>query len=79
MQDLYILIAKVLEINVAAVGPETGPGNEPRWDSFSHVHVMIAVEDRYGIELNPEEIATLLTVNDIASLLRSMGVEGLEA
>lgn len=78
MKDLYILIAKVLEIDVAAIGRDTGPGNEPRWDSFSHVHVMIAVEDRYGIELNPEEIATLLTVNDIALMLRSKGLEGLE-
>lgn len=75
MDELCKIIAKVLQVPSEVVGPETGPANQAQWDSFHHVHVVMAVEERYGIEMAPEEIATLLSVNDIAKKLRSKGVE----
>ena len=78
VNDLCKLVAATLKLDLASVGPETGPGTEPRWDSFNHVHLMMAVEDRYGVELEPDEIAGLLSVSDIASMLHAKSVDGFD-
>ncbi len=75
MDELCRLIAKVLQVPPELVGPETGPANQAKWDSFHHVHVVMAVEEKYGIEMALEEIATLLSVGEIAEKLRSKGIE----
>ena len=74
MDELFDLVAEALNVDRESVTAETGPLTESQWDSFRHVHLVMAVEEKYGIEMNPQEIVGLLSVGDIASLLRSKGV-----
>ena len=74
MDELFDLVAEALNVDRESVTAETGPLTESQWDSFRHVHLVMAVEEKYGIEMNPQEIVGLLWVGDIASLLRSKGV-----
>ena len=78
MDELCQLVAGVLRVKFETVKPETGPRNESHWDSFHHVHIVMAVEEKYGIELEPNEIASLLSVNDISALLKSRHIEGFD-
>ena len=75
MDELLDLVAGVLKIERTTVTAATGPLNHSQWDSFHHVHIVTEVEEKYGIEMTPEEITALLSVDDIALLLRSKGVE----
>lgn len=75
MDELLDLVAGVLKIDRSGITTETGPLNQSQWDSFHHVHIVTEVEEKYGIEMTPEEITALLSVGDIASLLRSKGAE----
>jgi acyl carrier protein len=75
MDELLDLVAEALKIDRESVTAATGPLNESQWDSFRHVHLVMAVETKYGVEMSPQEIVGLLSVGDIASLLRSKGVE----
>lgn len=75
MNDLCRLVAETLKLDPATVSPKTGPLTEPQWDSFHHVHLIMAVEDRYGVELEPNEIAGLRSVDDIALMLHARGVD----
>ena len=75
MDELFDLVAGALEVDRESVTAETGPLTEPQWDSFRHVHLVMAVEEKYGVEMNLQEIVGLLSVGDIASLLRSKGAE----
>lgn len=74
MKQLCRFVAGVLEVEPAVVGPETGPLTLPKWDSFNHIHLVVAIEDTYGIELSPDEIVSLLSVSDVARLLQEKGV-----
>jgi len=79
MDELFNLVAEALDVEPGSVTAETGPLNEAKWDSFRHVHLVIAVEEKYRIQLSPQEIVGLLSVCDIASLLRSKGIESFSA
>ena len=74
MAEIRAVVAKTLNVPLAAVGPTTGPQTLSQWDSFAHVHLMVAIEDHYKIELDPEEIATMISVAEIARALARKGV-----
>ena len=74
MKQLCHLVAGVLKVDPSMVGPESGPLTLSQWDSFHHVHIVVAVEESYGVELSPDEIVGLLSVSDIAGALRKKGV-----
>lgn len=71
---LYSLVAETLSVPLDEITPQSGPLTLPQWDSFHHVHLMVAIEEQYGIELGVEEISTMITVEEIARVLHRKGV-----
>ncbi len=74
MKQLCQLVAGVLEVDPGIVGLESGPLTLSQWDSFHHVHIIVTVEETFGVQLSPDEIVSLLSVSDIADALRKKGV-----
>ena len=74
MPHLCELVADTLKVSRDAVNLESGPLTLPQWDSFNHLHLMVAVEERYKIELGPDEIATMISVQDIMRILQEKGM-----
>ncbi len=72
--QLCQLVADTLNIPTEAVTLDAGPAMLPQWDSFNHVHLIVAIEDRYKIELDGDEIATMISVREIARVLQERGV-----
>jgi acyl carrier protein len=43
----------------------------PGWDSFKQIEIIIAIEERYGIELTSKEIDALHNVGDLIAIVTS--------
>jgi acyl carrier protein len=41
------------------------------WDSFKHIEIVLAAEERFGVSFSTREIDTLHSVGDLASLISS--------
>jgi acyl carrier protein len=54
--------------NITAV---SSPETLENWDSIQHLNLVLAVEERFGLQLSPEEIEQLKTVGDAAKLVES--------
>ena len=74
MPGLFALVADTLKVSRDAVNLDSGPLTLPQWDSFNHLHLVIAVEECYKIELRVDEIATMISVKDIMRILQEKGV-----
>lgn len=74
MKRLCELVAGVLKVAPDQIDPESGPLTLSQWDSFHHVHIIVTVEETFGVQLSPDEIVSLLSVSDIADALRKKGV-----
>lgn len=74
MNELCAFIAEALKVEPSLVTEQSGPLTLSAWDSFQHLHVMMAIEEKYGVEIPVEQVVTLLTVGDIAALLRAKGI-----
>ncbi|MBL6947007.1 MAG: acyl carrier protein [Rhodospirillales bacterium] len=63
------LLAYVLEIDLADVGPNARENEFETWDSLGHMRLVAAIEQHLGRTLSAREIVGLETVEGIAALL----------
>ena len=61
-------VSKVLKTDVHA---NTSLKNCDRWDSLMHIHIMIALEEAFDINFEPEEIALMTNVNLIVQTIKN--------
>lgn len=74
MNKLCRFVAEILGVEHDEVGPDTGPGIIPKWDSLAHIQLVAAMEETYEVQLSMDEIINLFSVRDIVTLLEEKGV-----
>lgn len=52
----------------------TGPGAIPAWDSLGHVTIMAALEEKYSVSLELDEVMQIQSIADIKNVLMTKGV-----
>ena len=67
--DLYNLIAKSLNIDVATVSDDLSVGSISEWDSLAHVGLIAAVELEYDIQFEIDEVIDLEEVIDFWEII----------
>ncbi len=66
---VYGIVADVLNVPVAEVGPESSPETVENWDSVHHLNLILALEQAFDLQLDPEEIDAMNSVKQILALL----------
>jgi len=74
-QQLREVMATALNIGADTIAETSTQGDFPAWDSVGHVHLMVALEDAFGVELQIEDFAKLASVPAILDYLRSRGID----
>ncbi|MBO9108718.1 acyl carrier protein [Agrobacterium sp. S2/73] len=49
---------------------DTTAADVPGWDSFGHVQLMFELEDRYGLNIDPQQALTCSNVGDLIDMVR---------
>ena len=71
-EDLRALVAEILELEVGEVAPEASFPADLGMDSLQKTAVVVALEQRFGVVLEPEQAAG---AQSVADLLRLSGGE----
>jgi acyl carrier protein len=61
--EVRTLIAEVLGLSPGRVHENLGYGDVPQWDSLHHVELVLALEDRLGVQIEPEQMVELGNVS----------------
>lgn len=48
----------------------------PNWDSLAHMALVVAIEEEFGVELEPEQLLQIESLDSAAKILRELGVAG---
>ena len=67
------LLADAIGVETAAVPEDAGLGTFERWDSLAHMRLILALEQRIGRLLDPDEAVAIDCLADVARLLNSDG------
>ena len=56
------VFSDVLETPLDEIQPQSNPDTVESWDSINHLNLVMAIEQEFGIELDPEEIEQMMSV-----------------
>lgn len=75
MDAVRRLIADTLRLPPEAISRESSIENTDAWDSLKHMELILSIEERFGLTLDGDEIARMISVAEVEEVLRSKGVE----
>lgn len=71
---LSVIVAGVLRVNRGDITDGLDMEETGTWDSLSHMELIAAIEDEFGIELTADEIISMRSVGAIKTVLRQKSV-----
>jgi citrate synthase len=74
-EQLRETVAATLKVDPATITETSSHRNVRTWDSLGQVSLMVALEDTFGIRLEPEDFPKLTSVAAILAHLRAEGFE----
>ena len=70
---VQMLLAEAIQVPPEMVTPDLAFGDIPQWDSLGHMEVMLKLEDVYGVQIDTDSIAGLVSVPEICRFLEENG------
>ena len=72
-QEIYAQLTPifhdVLDDDSLVLTPELNAASVPDWDSFNHIHLIVAVEARLKIKFQAAELESMQTVGHMVALI----------
>jgi acyl carrier protein len=63
--------ADVLQLRPDRINPQTSPQQVESWDSVQHLTLVLALEQAFEVELTPEEIEGMHSIEGIVAVLEA--------
>ncbi len=70
-ERIQLLLAEAIQVPPELVTPELAFGDLPQWDSLGHMEVMMRLEDEFGVAINADTIADLVSVPEICKYVEA--------
>ena len=67
------LVVDLFNVPLEAVNESSSPVTIESWDSLQQLNLALALEQEFGLRLEPEEIQGLTDVRSIVALIESKG------
>lgn len=63
------IMAAVLETDESSITPTAGPDNFEKWTSIRHMHLVLALEETFGIQFDDDEVPALVSYQAITQAI----------
>jgi acyl carrier protein len=70
-EQVRAVAADVFQVPIERITPDSSPEVLESWDSVQHLNLVLALEQEFGIQFEPEEMDRMKTVGAIAELVQS--------
>jgi len=71
LEKLTPLFREIFLDETIVVKPETTAADVDRWDSLSHIDMIILVEESFGIRVPTREVTRMKNVGDLVHLIQA--------
>lgn len=69
MERINQILAENFKISIEKSSENLGMNDIANWDSLSHMGLIVAIEDEFKIELSGDEIAEMITFDEIRNIV----------
>jgi acyl carrier protein len=68
------VLSQVIGVPEENLDQESSPDTVEAWNSVSHIHLVLALEQEFGVTLSPQDAVEMLSVRLIELILQERGV-----
>ncbi|OIO86759.1 MAG: hypothetical protein AUK02_05695, partial [Anaerolineae bacterium CG2_30_58_95] len=61
-KNVQNLIAEALQVTIDEIPPNLAFGGIKQWDSMGHMGILLLLEERFGVPIDADVIATLTSI-----------------
>ena len=69
--QLTAIFHDLFDDDTLVLTPDLTASDVPEWDSFNHINLIVAVESRFKIKFQTDELEALHTVGHLADLIQT--------
>ena len=66
------IASDIFGIPADKVTAESSPETIENWDSMQHPNLVLAVEEKFGVQLDPEDIEQMKNIGAVATLVEKL-------
>ena len=63
------VVSDILEVDIDDINENSSPDNIEKWDSLSHIKLVMAIEVEFNVKLTPDDMTDMLSVKLIKMIL----------
>ena len=63
------IASDIFGVSVDKIKAESSPETIETWDSMQHLNLVLAIEEKFGMQLEPEDIEQMKDIGAVAALV----------
>jgi len=71
LEQVRRMAADVLQVPENRITPQSSPDTTENWDSVHHLDLVLALEQAFNVQFEPEEIDHMKSIGQIVEVLES--------
>jgi acyl carrier protein len=64
-------VSDIFAVSLESVTADSSPETIESWDSIQHLNLVLALEEKFNLQLSPEEMEQMRSVAQIVALLEA--------
>lgn len=69
LDQIRTIASDLFGVSADKVTAASTPETIETWDSIQHLNLVLALEEKFGVQLSPEEIEQMKSIGDVAKVV----------
>lgn len=69
LEQVQAIASDIFGVPSAKITTDSSPETIETWDSMQHLNLVLAIEEKFGLQLSPEEIEEMTSVGAVAAIV----------
>ena len=67
--EIRELMSKLFSIEIETISNNAIQKEISKWDSLQHLNLIVEIEDKYDISIDPEDISAMISIDKIVEIV----------
>jgi acyl carrier protein len=72
LQQVRSIASDIFGVPADKITAESSPETIENWDSMQHLNLVLAIEEKFGVQLEPEDIEQMKNIDAVAALVERL-------
>ena len=72
LEQVRNIASDIFGIPADKISAESSPETIENWDSMQHLNLVLAIEEKFGVQLDPEDIEAMTNIGAVAALVEKL-------